>query len=234
MSAIGHPGERYLQMLVGYGHSKNVLSGNTCELQRFVSEMETGKLKELYDSSEFRDKMFSMNGHLLRYTHNFLSAHMTYVSHVRVLMKSALIRPLHLERYREKIKATFNADPITRFTQDFRNYILHYGLPSLAHVSSSNSPDQHLTVFVELDKLQEWDGWKEQSRQFIKTYYPSMRLLWFLHEHEKLMTAFNEWFAMEFYKEYRPEMEDFEKHHQKLFAERFKTPNWPPKDEKSS
>ena len=222
MSAIDHPGERYLRSFLAYGHSKNVLSGNTYELRRFVSEIETGKLKELYDSPEFRDKIFSMSGHLLRYTHNFLSSHMTYVSHVRVLMRSTVIRPSHLERYRDKVEASLNTDPIVRFTQDFRNYILHYGLPSMAHVSSSDSAEQHLTVFVELNKLQAWDGWKEQARLFIKTYSPSMRLLWFIQEHEKLMTAFNEWFAMDFYKEYQPKMEDFEKHHKKLFVERFK------------
>ena len=231
MSAIDHPGEQYLQAFLAYGHSKNVLSGNTYELRRFISEMETGKLKQLYESPEFRDKIFSMNGHLLRYTHNFLSSHMTYVDHVRVLMESPLIRPSHLERYREKVKVTFNSNPITRFTQDFRNYILHYGLPSMAHVSSTRSADQHLTVFVELNKLQTWKSWREESLQFIKSHSPAMRLLWFIQEHEKLMTMFNEWFAMDFFKEYQPDMEDFEKHHQKLFAERFKTPNWSSRSE---
>jgi hypothetical protein len=84
--AVNHSGEKYLEALVLYGHSKNVLSGNTFELRRFTEELECGKLRNLYKSQEFRDKIFSMNGHLLRYIHNFLSSHMTYVEHVRVLM----------------------------------------------------------------------------------------------------------------------------------------------------
>jgi hypothetical protein len=226
MSAINHPGEKYLEALVLYGHSKNVLSGNTFELRRFTEELETGKLRSLYESQEFRDKIFSMNGHLLRYIHNFLSSHMTYVEHVRSLMRSEIIRPAHYERYDEKIKTTFASEPIVQFTQHLRNYVVHKGLPSAAHVSYPGSAEPNMTVYIELDKIPDWQKWKEPARLFYRTHQPHLRLQWFMQEHEKLMTEFNRWFALEFYNEYRPEIEDFEKHHQKLFAERFKTPDW--------
>ncbi len=61
--------------------------------------------------------------------HNFVAAALTLVEHTRIFMREHYSDTPMLERYQAKVDTDFKNQPLVRFVQDLRNYILHNGCP---------------------------------------------------------------------------------------------------------
>lgn len=77
-----------------------------------------------------------------RRVHNFVAGALTLVEHTRIFMRENYGNTPTLDRYQAKVDADFKDQPLVRFVQDLRNYILHNGLPnSEMYMNFQSNPD---------------------------------------------------------------------------------------------
>ncbi|MEY2489084.1 MAG: hypothetical protein QOC70_1026 [Verrucomicrobiota bacterium] len=204
-----HPGMPYFRALLGYEHSKNVLSGNAFELKRFIEVLESQELEQKVGYEGFRKGFRDFDGHLVRYVHNFLAGVMTLVSHTRVLMRSPIISPAHRTRYQAKIGEHFAESTLAKFMQGFRNYFLHYGVPATIH-QTTILPKEFCEILIDMDQLRPWPGWTSDAKAFIDAHRPTMRLLTLVSDYERLAVEFHTWFILDFAREYSATLTELE------------------------
>jgi len=111
-----------------------------------------------------------------RRVHNFVAAALTLVEHTRIFMREHYSDTPMLERYQAKVDTDFKNQPLVRFVQDLRNYILHNGLPnSEMYMNFQSNPDQAGTgtletgIHIRTAPLLEWRNWSAPARTFIES-----------------------------------------------------------------
>lgn len=67
----------------------------------------------------------------VRRLHNFLAAAMTLVDHTRVMIAEHYTHTQVERNFKKGIEANFASNPMTRFIQDLRNYMVHCGMPPI-------------------------------------------------------------------------------------------------------
>ena len=202
---LNDPGMPYYRMLLSYNQSKNILAGNSFELQVLATKFESGELRGGRDYHEWRVLWRELDDHLVRYLHNFLTSVMTLVEHTRIAMRSPIIAAEHKNRYQKKTEETFKYSPVTRFMQDFRNYMLHYGVPESVH-ETHFEPEENTRVYIETAPLLEWGNWHPPALQYIQDHPSRIRLLDVVREYEKLVINFHTWFVQDFAAQYSKEL----------------------------
>ncbi|OKO86180.1 hypothetical protein AC630_03870 [Bradyrhizobium sp. AS23.2] len=110
-----------------------------------------------------------------RRVHNFVAAALTLVEHTRIFMREHYSETPMLERYQARVDADFKNQPLARFVQDLRNYILHNGLPnSEMYMNFQSNADQPGTgtletgIHIRSAPLLEWRNWSAPARIFIE------------------------------------------------------------------
>ena len=199
----------YYRAILGYGHSKNILSGNAFEVKGFIQTLESQQIQNKLGHEEFRRRFRDFDGHAVRYLHNFMASVMTLVSHTRVLMRSDFIRPEHRQRYEAKIKSHFGSSQLAQFMQRFRNYCLHYGVPSTLH-QTTLMPEEKYEVLLDMEKLKTWGEWGKTATEFISQQPPRVRIMDLVIAYEQLAMNFNTWFVLDFSNEYRKELSELQ------------------------
>ena len=66
-----------------------------------------------------------------RRVHNFVAAALTLVEHTRVFMRKHYANTSVLARFEGKISAELDNEPVVKFVQNLRNFMLHKGLPRI-------------------------------------------------------------------------------------------------------
>lgn len=202
---LDHPGMPYYRMLLNYNQSKNILAGNSFEVQVLATKLESGELRGNRDYDEWRHLFRDLDNHLIRYLHNFLTAAMTLVEHTRIAMRSPIIVEAHRQRYQTIIDQTFKISPVARFVQDLRNYVLHYGVPETVHVTHFQ-PEENTKVFLETAPLLEWTNWTPPALKYINDHAPQIRLLDLVREYEQMASRLHTWFVQEFATQYSDQL----------------------------
>jgi hypothetical protein len=196
-----HPGMAYYRMLLSYERSKNILSGNSFELRTFIEKLESGEIEHALGYKEFRQRFHDFDGHLVRYLHNFVASVKTLVDHTRSTMDADVIHPEHRVRYQQRVDATFKTSPVAKFVQEFRNYVLHRGVPQTVH-ETELMPEERTRIYIEFATLAEWDRWSSFSLEFMRQNTPRIRILQLVQDYEHLAIGFHTWFVTDFAKQY--------------------------------
>lgn len=200
-----HPGMCYYRALKAYGHSKSVLFGNSFEVLRFIQVLESKEIENKLGYDEYRKVFHEFDGHLVRYLHNFLSSAMSLISHTRVLMRSSIISSAHRARYQSKVSEHFGGSESAKFVQGFRNYFLHYGIPSTIH-HTTFSPKIRCEILIDMEELGRWENWTSEAKKFISAHCPTMRLFTLVSEYERVAGDFHNWFVHDFAQEYSTQL----------------------------
>ena len=187
-----HPGKRILGALNEYGTSKDILAGNIWQLRQLIILLEDPNDPAKVLGLENRQKLQSLFHEVIRLLHNFLASVATLVDHQRNLMKEDFVTENHRDEYERHKKTTFGEDPLARFLKDFRNYITHRGIPQTVLTEKIGPELNTLALSIDLEKLQDWDGWKPPSRRFMQESGPKVRLGVLLNDYELKAKAFHE------------------------------------------
>src|SRR5258706_2019743 len=97
------------------------------EITRRVNDPDEG-LRLMYVQN--REASQQTHREVARRVHNFVAASLTLGEHTRNYMRDHYSKTPVLERYQARIDAEFAPDPLGRFVQDLRNFMLHKGLPN--------------------------------------------------------------------------------------------------------
>jgi hypothetical protein len=151
-----------------------------------------------------------------RRVHNFVAAALTLVEHTRVFMREQYANTPVLARFEQKISAELANEPVVKFVQNLRNFMLHKGLPdSEMYLHFQSNPDSHtkggeLTtgIHIRAAKLLEWDGWSPPARAFIKGSGEFVDIRIFAKAYTDKIVAFQDWLKIELNKVHAGDIEE--------------------------
>lgn len=206
---LAHPGKKYLDALMTYSVSKNILAGNGVQLRKLLELLEDPKRAAALWSLDKREHLRNLHSEVVRHFHNFLASVHTLVDHTRVIMKNQSISETHRSEYQKAVSEQFASDPLARFMQDLRNYMLHKTIPvtsfELAWQKDTDRTDS--AVYVNLDKMADWQGWSPAGRVFIEANLPKVRMMTLIDNYEDKVRKFYEWFCLCFLEHYKKDIE---------------------------
>lgn len=130
-----------------------------------------------------------------RLMHNYLASAMSLVDHTRIH-----IATIHKEKefldYQPKIKKTFVENPQCVFIKDFRQYMQHFRLPDISFQTNALSLRRNWSIRISTSELEEFSGWKKESKIFIKSKYPRLDLLEVVDNYQNIVNVFYEWLVI--------------------------------------
>ena len=142
------------------------------EITRRVSDPNEG-LRLLSQAN--REAGTQTHREVTRRVHNFVAASLTLVEHTRIFMREHYGNTPLLDRYQAKVDAEFADDPLVRFVQDLRNFMLHNGLPHSEmflnfHSNEALPGGGGLTTGIRIRtaQLSTWSRWSDPARAFIE------------------------------------------------------------------
>jgi|SRR5690554_257133 len=154
---------------------------------------------------------------LQNYIFNYLSGAKALIDFTRIHYKKYYSKKNQIIGYKEKIKENFIDCSLHNFIQEFRNYVLHYGVPPLSISKSINSlENDKVTHRIEIDKkvlLESNFNWKKTSRDFINSVYwekfQDIQLLF--AEYFETLREFQNWYYLQqktLFSKYLKEIDD--------------------------
>lgn len=130
---------------------------------------------------------------IIRLLHNYASSAMSLVDHTRRI-SGKVLQGKSLKTYQAEVTKRFTHDPLSRFIQDLRNYLVHYSHPPIRQVMRFSSERvEFIGIELAEKELQEWDGWKPESRDFLRTCDDKVLLLDVVIQYGVKVVKFMQW-----------------------------------------
>src|SRR5258708_4794903 len=152
-------------------------------------------------SHNYREAGQQTHREVTRRIHNFVAASLTLVEHTRIFMREHYSRTPMLNLYQAKVDAEFANEPLVRFVQDLRNFMLHNGLPDsemfLNFESNPDFPDGggELTTGIRIGAAQllAWNNWSVPARTFIERSGEFIDIRTFAEAYTDNILSFHAW-----------------------------------------
>lgn len=194
-------GMAFQNRMKSHSFSFNIFAGNYRELKEGLAIIENPEVGFKLMSSSNKKEKVQAHREINRLFHNYLAAAKTLIDHTRVFIEENYSNTTIEENYKSKIMDGFANDPLARFVQDLRNFMLHNGLPhsqmSISYVK--DAPSIESSVRLETEKLKEWRRWTKPSRQFLNEQDGNLRLTELITPYsEKVLELYN-WLESELY-----------------------------------
>ena len=194
---LTHPGKKYLDALMTYSISKNILAGNGVQLRMLLELLEDSKRAMELWSVDKRTHLQDLQSEVIRHLHNFLASARTLVDHTRAIMNEPFISEAHRTEYRDEVARVFGGDPLIGFMHELRNFTLHRSIPLTSLQLSLNlSGLFDSSVLVDLDQMADWDGWRSAGKAFIGSHRPTIRIMALIDGYEGKNKGFSEWICL--------------------------------------
>ena len=156
-------------------------------------------------SQDNREAGRQIHREVTRRVHNFVAASLTLVEHTRIFMREHYNNTPILDRYQAKVDAEFANQPLLKFVQDLRNFMLHNGLPaSEMFLNFKSNPDLpngggELTtgIHIRAAQLLEWKGWSVPARTFIESSGEFVDIRIFAESYTDNIVSFHDWLQRE-------------------------------------
>lgn len=196
----------------------NIFHGNFGELMKACEIVENPQIGLKLMSEEHR-KTLGTQAHMevMRLFHNLLAAAKSLIDHTRVFVDYYYHNTLLMQAYRQKVQADFADDPLMRFIQDLRNYMLHRGLPggsmslSMTKDIETNAQEMKSTVGIDKKAIEKWDRWTKPSRQFLASADDEIKISQIARAYGERVVEFAEWFDTKLHKHHEDDIAAFER-----------------------
>ena len=140
-----------------------------------------------------------------RLVHNFVAGSMTLIEHTRQFVREHYAGTTVESAYHDRVKANFGSEPVAKFVQDLRNYMLHKGLPpSQMFIEFDNTSNDfgvggELTTGVryETAALLNWDGWTAPARTYVAAAGEHLDIHAFAETYLEKVLLFHGWLEAE-------------------------------------
>lgn len=193
-----HPGKRILDALHAYRATADVLAGNARQLRKLTQSLEDpADPLEIGPMGE-RAKLQRLFGEVFRLFHNFLSSVKTLIDHTRNLVNEEFVTKAHRSEYEASIRQEFASDPLARFMQDFRNYVLHHAVPKIELTQHFFPEPRHIELNIDATAMLASPRWTVAARSYLEEHQPKLRILHLLDSYETKAKTFHEHFAKRF------------------------------------
>jgi hypothetical protein len=141
-----------------------------------------------------RDKLDLFQREVICLFHNYLAAAKSLVEHTRIVARELYEGKEFFNEYKSKVKNTFGDSTLSHFIQDFRNYILHVGIPQMMARLSFNGSEETNSILLDLSNLKTWDGWSPKGRDYLDGLKKNVNLYEVITGYYSLVNDFYNWF----------------------------------------
>lgn len=156
-------------------------------------------------SQDNREAGTQIHREITRRVHNFVAASITLVDHTRNFMKENYADTSFFDRYQSKINSEFLKDPIVKFVQDLRNYMLHNGLPpSEMFLEFKSTPDLgsgagelNTGTRLKATELASWSRWTAPARTFLEEVGEYIDIRELVENYSRKVLLLQEWIQIE-------------------------------------
>lgn len=193
-------GMEYLNRRKLRAFSFNIFSGNFIEVKKACSIVENPEIGLKLMSESMKEAGTQAHMEVMRLFHNFLAAAKSLVDHTRVFVDEHYAGTGFKQAYEQKVQAEIANDPLMKFIQDLRNYMLHRGLPNgsmsltITQDPETNTQDFVTTVSIDREKLLQWDRWTKPSQTFLASAEKRIKISDISIAYGDRILAFYEWF----------------------------------------
>lgn len=208
---------KYLNRQKLRAFSFNIFSGNFAELKKACAIVENPEIGLKLMSESMKGAGVQAHMEVMRLFHNFLASAKSLVDHTRTFVDNHYTGTGFKQAYEQKVQAELANDPLMKFIQDLRNYMLHRGLPSgsmsltITRAPETNAHDLVTTVSIDKEKLLEWDSWTKPSRAYLATTEKQLKISDISSAYGDRVLAFYEWFDQKLEKHHEDDISAFEK-----------------------
>lgn len=207
-------GMRYKNRRKARAFTLNVFEGNLADLRKICSLIEDPKngLRLMNASMDSGNNSAHMEA--LRHFHNFLAAAKSLVDQTRTFVDEYYAGTTIQNAYEQKVQSEFSQDPLAKFVQELRNYMLHRNLPASSMTINldgiENSIAKSMTTSVTINKqgIEEWKGWTKLSRQYLQQADEKIPISSISNPYSKKVLDFYCWFDLKLEKFHQVELEE--------------------------
>jgi len=181
-------GGMVLNRVEQFEFSKNLLHGNALDLAKAIAKFNGSDL--IFNKTSTNQQHKDLN----RYLHNFLASAITLIDHTRIFVKSYYEHTEFQQIYNKKIKTGIAEDPLCKFVQNLRNYILHRGIPFTAIRHQWHHENGEITeISLDRDKLLEWDKWSVPAKTYLAEAPAKIEIKLFLLDYVQKIDELQGW-----------------------------------------
>lgn len=197
--------------------SLNIFRGNLSELLKGCDIIENPAIGLKLMSDAHRGAGVQAHMEVNRLFHNFLAAAKSLIDHTRVFVDDHYKDTSLAQAYAKKVQSELAQDPLCRFIQDLRNYMLHKALPNssmsltISRIEGSNAQDILTTVSLGKEQLLQWDKWSSHSKLYLKNADKQIKISLLSREYGDKIIFFYDWFDAKLEKHHKNDMKEFQK-----------------------
>jgi hypothetical protein len=157
-----------------FSNNYSVFEGNYRELNRLLSAAQHPEAFQILWIQSKRPQMNVITRELGRLLHNFVTSAKTLVDHTRTFVDEWYGETHFFNEYHSEVQKRFIGNPIVGFTEDLRNYALHFQLPFAVAVvrftigQTSNENVRNQSFVLPKNKLLEWSNWSSKGKSYLE------------------------------------------------------------------
>lgn len=166
------PGMQYINRTHRRTFSTNIFTSNAAEFRTALELHQNADAAVTMHMGGDRDLTHQFHREIARLLHNYLAGAMTLVDHTRVFVDKNYEHTSLRKEFKTRVDKAFANNPLTRFVQDLRNYMIHRGPPpvnlSVSLKKGENGIlDATSQVGIKVSDLLEWKGWKAEAKTYL-------------------------------------------------------------------
>jgi len=189
-------GWKITNKIFNLGTSHYIYMGNHSQLKQALEIFNNPKVTTEIWAVKNREMLREYQKEVIRLLHNYLASAKSLVEHTRIFARDMYGETDFFKEYEGMIEETFSKSPLARFIQDFRNYILHKGLPiTSATLSFSENNGMNSYIKVNIEELKKWEKWSAKSKEYLESLHLEINLEQIVTSYTEKVSSFYEWFG---------------------------------------
>lgn len=162
------------------------------------------ELKKLFEwcseETEFQTYWYMQNGdkcddlllEIARCSHNYFSSVLSLKENTRsVIRKISRHKNEMAHRYQKLVDSVFLNNEFSVFCQELRNFTTHSAIPRIkAHFRMHPSVNEPSGIYIEINRLREWDRWTAPSKRYLSRQKNDIPLKKICDDYNALVVGF--------------------------------------------
>lgn len=189
-----------------------IFNKNNYELKKELESFKNFDKASHLMKIENKELLDNYTDELLRLFHNFLASAKSLIEHARNIVKESECNKEFKKKYQLEIVKRFSNSECNKFIEDFRNYILHKGLPNIFFRESYKQMEGNSSlVLINIKYLKKWKGWTKLSESYINSLQENEDFSKIINQYSDAIFKFYEWFIKEFLNSHKNEYNELSK-----------------------
>ena len=195
-----------------------IFQRNHAELRQFLDfYISDSSNQRLYDMA-VKERVRTLGYEIARLLQNFVAAAKSLVDHTRNMYRR-LYKKGEFPDYDREVKSVFAEDPLIRFVQDLRNFLLHYRTAAIQFTYTVDPRTEEATnsLAMTTEELKRFEGWSPQARKFLDAAGDKVDLSEVVEQYNAKVEDFYRWLGQKQHDIHREEIDRFAAKEAELF-----------------